>query len=181
MKKSAIAALLNTSDKDNQALLELAARQLLGRGHKIVGVIAESPRRGTDACSAGFLRDIASGERFSIHLEQAPARTKCHLDAGGVKKACAWLVPQIPFSEVVVLSKIGKLEADRQGLWRAFQAAISQGKPLLTTVSPKHLNAWMTLAPEASRLYGETAEIVAWFCKLEEKIQGSAQFRNNTV
>jgi hypothetical protein len=114
-------------------------------------------------CSAGFLRDLASGRRFSIQLDAPPAGSSCHLDATGMEDAGTGLLAQIPDADIVVFSKFGKLEAARQGLWTAFAAAVSAGKPLLTTVSPRHMESWNACAPAALRLDGDAAAIAQWW------------------
>src|SRR3546814_2287181 len=93
--------------------------------------------------------------RYSIQLDTPPAGTACHLDAAGLGDACTGLLAQIAAADVVVVSKFGKLEAMRQGLWPAFAAAVAIGKPLLTTVSHRHVGAWTAFAPAAAWLRSE--------------------------
>jgi len=145
-----------------QALLAEVVARLRGEGVRVVGVLAEdSDAEG--ACSAGWLRDIASGTRFSIQLDAAPAGTTCHMDASGIESACDLLLPQLASADLVLLSKFGKLEAMKQGLWRAFTAAEHAGMPLLTTVSSRHADAWKAWAPAAARVAPDLPAIEEWF------------------
>lgn len=157
-----IALVANRAGQDNQALLARAAAAWCRRGDRVVGVLAEQLDAVEAACSAGFLRDIASDRLFAIHLEAPPTGTTCHLNADGVEAACAQLLAQIPSSDVVVLSKFGKLEANRQGLWAGFAAAFSAAKPVLTTVSAKHVEAWKALAPFATWLEADDLVLGDW-------------------
>jgi len=59
--------------------------------------------------------------------------------------------------------KFGKLETKRAGLASAFEAAITAGKPVLTTVSDGHYDAWRALAPNAISLPADVAAIHAWW------------------
>lgn len=162
VQSNTIAAIGNREGHDSQAILSEAAADLRRAGARIVGVLAEdSDIEG--ACSAAFLRDLASGRRFSIQLDTAPAGTTCHLDAAGINEACAQLLPQMALADVVLLSKFGKTEAMGQGLWAAFSNAIAAGKPLLTTVSPKHAEAWMEFAPDAIWLEPDSRSIEQWW------------------
>ncbi|MBN9071290.1 MAG: DUF2478 domain-containing protein [Rhizobiales bacterium] len=156
-----IAAIANAGGPDAQIVFTEAAATWRKLGLRVAGTIAvhaddEGP------CSAGFLLDIGSGERYAIRLDEAPAGTACHLDAAGMEEACAALLGQIPSADVVVLSKFGKLEAMRLGLWGAFSASLEAGKPLLTSVSPKHLAAWKAFAPEATWVDADPAAIEEW-------------------
>lgn len=160
-RSDAIAVIANREGRNTQALLREAADAWRQAGARVVGVLAED---GDDEgeCSAAFLRDIASGERFSIQLDAAPAGTACHLDTAGIDDACAVLLPQIADADIVVLSKFGKTEAMRRGLWTAFREAVANGKPLLTTVSSKHRDAWTGLAGEAVWLEPDDGSIERW-------------------
>ena len=158
----AVAAIANRPGRDAQGLLSQAVARWRKAGLKVVGVLAEDSRE-EGQCSAAFLRDIASGQRFSIQLDAAPQGTSCHLDAVAVGRACATLLPQIATADIVVLSKFGKTEALGEGLWPAFRGAIEAGTPLLTTVSPKHEAALTAAAPDAVRLEADGGSIDDWW------------------
>lgn len=157
-----IAVIANLDNLNSQALLSEAVNSWRKAGIKVVGVLAEN-NNGETLCSAGFMRDIASGKEFSMQLDVPPTNTTCHLDSTGVENAGTNLLGQIPLADVVVLSKFGKLEAAHGGLWPVFQAAITAGKPLLTTVSPKHNEAWNIVAPAATWLAGDQRSIAQWW------------------
>ena len=159
---SRIAVIANHEGLDSQALLSNVAAEWRASGIKVVGVLAQN-NEVEGECSAGFVRDIASGRLFSIHLDAPPPGKTCHLDAVGMEDAGAGLLAQIPAADVVVFSKFGKLEAMRGGLWPAFAAAVRAGKPLLTTVSSKHLEAWRGFAPEAVWLEGTRSAVERWW------------------
>lgn len=157
-----IAVIARRDGLDSQALLAAAAAEWKLAGAKVAGILAEdSDEEG--ACSAAVLRDIASGRSFPIRLDAAPAGTSCQLDVAGVDEACAGLLPQIALADVVVLSKFGKTETMRRGLWAAFAEAAAAGKPLLTTVSEKHVQAWKAFAPDAIWLEPGSGSIERWW------------------
>jgi nucleoside-triphosphatase THEP1 len=161
-RSNVVAVIANHKEQDSQAILSEAAADLRRAGARVVGVLAEnSDVEGT--CSAAFLRDLASGRRFSIQLDTAPAGTTCHLDTAGIDEACAELLPQMTLADVVVLSKFGKTEAMGRGLRAAFSNAIAAGKPVLTTVSPKHVEAWLAFAPDAAWLEPDSRSIQQWW------------------
>jgi len=159
---SHVAVIANQEGLDAQGLLASAVAAWGESGLKVVGVLAEGDP-GDAACSAGFLRDLASGRKFSIQLDSPPSDARCHLYVGGLENAGANLLAQIPAADVVVLSKFGKSEVAHRGLWPAFQAAVAAGKPLLTTVSSRHDAAWDVFAPDAARLVGDQASIMQWW------------------
>lgn len=148
-----------------QALLAAAVDEWRAAGARVAGVIAEAHDLPDRSCSAGVLRDIGSGDRYAIYLETAPVDTSCHLDAGGVEAACASVVGQIAGCDLVVLSKFGKLEAMRQGLFPAFAAAVAAGRPVVTTVSSRHRDAWRAFAPDAAYLEADGPALAQWWAR----------------
>lgn len=149
-----------------QALLTAAVAEWQAAGLRVAGVIAEAHGLPDRACSAGFLRDIGSGEAYAMFLETSPVGTSCHLDANGVKDACDAVLGQVGRSDVVVLSKFGKLEAGGGGLAPAFAAVIAAGKPVLTTVSDLHRAACHQLAPDALHLPADAKAIRDWWATI---------------
>lgn len=158
-----IAAIVGADSTTTQALLNAIVATWRSSGIKVSGVIAETHGIPDRTCGAGILRDIVSGKPYQIYLEAAPSNTSCHLDASGVEAASAGLLAQMSASDVIVLSKFGKLEAMHQGLASAFAAAMAAGKPVLTSVSPKHRDAWQAFAPQATILAADATALQAWW------------------
>jgi hypothetical protein len=113
---------------------------------RLAGLVAEDHGLADRACSAGFLRNVASGERFSIFQDLGPGSTACHLDGMGALAAANAVLRAIEAGcDLVLLSKFGKLEADGRGLFGAFQAALDAHIPLLTSVSVAFEEPWKRL------------------------------------
>ncbi len=160
---SRVAGIVGVESTQAQSLLTVAVARWRARGAKVVGVLAEAHGIPGRTCGAGFLRDIASNKPYSIYRETVSSSTTCHLDASGVEAACENLQGQIPACDLVVLSKFGKLEAMHQGLADAFTAAMAAGKPILTSISDKHRDAWRAFVPDATLLAADEAALEAWW------------------
>lgn len=161
--KRRIAVVQGVDSESIQRLLAAAVADWCAAGTKVAGVTSETHGLPDRTCSAGVLRDIGSGDQFPIYLGTLPQGTSCHLDAKGVEAACASVIDQIADSDLVVLSKFGKLEAMRQGLFPAFEAAIAAGRPVMTTVSGKHRDAWEAYAPDATYLEASKKALSDWW------------------
>lgn len=159
---NAIATIVGADDPTLQKLFAAAVAKWRSAGLTVTGLLAETHGLADRTCRAGFLRDIASDKTYSIYLENPPSHTSCHLDSTGVEAACRNLIGQIPASDIIILSKFGKLEADHGGLAPAFDAAVAAGKPIITTVSEKHRAAWRQFAPHAIELSADEAALDAW-------------------
>lgn len=171
---SSIATIVGADDPTIQALFAAIAAKWRADGLNVVGLVAETHGLENRVCRAGYLRDVASGKIFSIYVEIPRAETSCHLDADGVDSACGEILEQISASDLVVLSKFGKLEAERCGLARAFDAAITAGKPILTTVSDRHRDAWRGFATDAVYLSPDAAALEQWWEAIKKERDGAA-------
>lgn len=160
---SRIASIVGADSAAVQALFADVVAEWRASGVRIAGVIAETRDLPGRTCAAGVLRSITSGGVFRIYLDEPPQGTSCHLDAKGVGGACAEILDQIAASDLLVLSKFGKLEAAGSGLLPAFEAAITAGKPVLTSVSEKHRAAWRAFAPAAAELPANVAAFRSWW------------------
>jgi hypothetical protein len=161
MRVGQIAAVVSTSRPATEALLAAVVARMRASGAVVVGVLAETPvEAGT--CGAGILRSISSAQPFSIRLSEPSSRTSCLLNAAGVLAAGRDVLDQIADSDLVVLSKFGKLEATSSGLRAAFETAARLAKPIVTSVWDKHRAAWKAFAPCAADLPSDEAALLDW-------------------
>jgi hypothetical protein len=107
-----------------------------------------------------------TGERFSIFHDLGPSTAVCHLDGTGAVAAAEAVRCDIAAgSDLVLLSKFGKLEAAGDGLVHAFEAAIEACVPLLTSVSPALDEAWREFVGRPFVvLPADLVKIDAWLC-----------------
>lgn len=114
------------------ALLSAAATRWAPR-LRIAGMVADGDGVAQGKCSAGSLRSLASGKAFPIFAGEGAG-----LANGKVLDAAALAEAEIAQGcDLVVLNRFARLEADGEGLCRAFTAAIRAGVPLLTSASPQ--------------------------------------------
>ena len=132
---------------------------------RVAGVLAEGHGLADRACSAGYLRSIATGARFAIFQDLGAGSQECHLEGGGALGAAEAVRRDIAAGcDLVLLSKFGKLEASGQGLRGAFAAAIEAHVPLLTSVSRPFEAAWNEFAePLSEFLPAHPAAIDNWW------------------
>lgn len=163
IKATPIATIEGPDRATTQQLLTEAVARWRAAGTRVVGLMEERHGLSDRTCNAGVLRDIVSGKYHSIYLEIPRPGTSCHIDAAGAASAGAAIIEQIDDCDLAVLSKFGKLEAVNGGLIGAFEAAVRAGKPILTTVSSLHREAWHAFAPTATRLPAEAVALEAWW------------------
>ena len=69
-------------------------------------------------------------------------------------------------SSAKIAAVVGDDGAAIQQLFGSVVAAFAAGKPVLTTVSAKHRDAWRALAPETTFLSANDATIMMWWQSL---------------
>lgn len=162
MTGNLVAAIVGAESAVIQKLLAEAVSDWRGAGVKVCGLVEEAHGLTGRSCNSGLLRNLETGNVFAMYLDEPPAHTSCHLDELGLVDACASVVDRIATSDVVVLSKFGKVEAVGSGLFEAFEIAVRLGKPLLTSVAPRHHYAWQRFAPQAVFIRPDRASVEAW-------------------
>lgn len=131
---------------------------------RIAGVIEESHGLADRKCSAGYLRNIRTGELYPIFQDLGSGAEACHLDGQGALSAAGMIEHDIAAGcDLVLFSKFGKLETAGGGLREAFTTAMAASVPILTSVSPAFEADWRGFAaPLFVMLPPDVEEIEAW-------------------
>jgi hypothetical protein len=141
-----VAVVRGAPSSEIQALFRAFAGRIAPTAN-LAGLIEDGEASADPACGAGQLRSLRDASRYPIFQDLGPAATACRLDASGVISACEAVRRDIEAGcDLLILSKFGKLEAERSGLMSAFAAAIDANVPILTSVSPKFDEAWSRFA-----------------------------------
>jgi nucleoside-triphosphatase THEP1 len=173
---SRIAGVKGADSASVQALFQRMIEHWRTTGVRVVGLIEKTHGLPGRTCNAGVLRDIATGSPYPIFRAAVSRSDACHIDVAGAEIASKAVQAQIGTCDLVILSKFGKLEAARHGLIGAFEAAIKQERPVLTSVSDRHLQAWYKFAPDASVLEASPDALAQWWILMgATHCQGQAQ------
>ena len=160
-----IAALQGAPSAQIQRFMADFAARLARSGFKVGGVVEIAEAAPTGACGRLRLRDLSTGELFSISQNLGPGSEACNLDGRGLAAACVAVERALASGlDLVIVSKFGKQEAARSGLYDAFQIAAASRTPLLTAVSPAMAEAWGAFAGSASQyVRADTPAVEDWW------------------
>ena len=137
------------------------ARRRRNEGFRVAGLIEVQIGPEGPGCTGQAMLDLTSGRLYPIAQELGPCAIACHLDSSSVADACAGVMGAISQGcDLVVLSKFGKLEADRSGLLDAFGLAISEELPVLTAVAPAFTARWEAFAAPLAAFAVPDAELL---------------------
>jgi hypothetical protein len=159
-----IGAVQGAASSRIQALFQEFAASLRP-GLRIAGLVEEPAPANAGGAGTSQLRSLADGRIYPIFQELGPSSTACGLDAESVVTACEAVRRDLGAGcDLLVLSKFGKLEAERTGLADAFAAGVATQTPILTSVSPKYELPWRAFAaPLFVTLPADLAAIRRWW------------------
>lgn len=110
---------------------------------RVVGMLEDGHGPKFKARNVGVLRSIVDGRSFPIFQNLGPGSIGCSIDPEGPATAGHAVCCDLKTGcDLLVLSKFGKLETDRQGLTSAFIAGLEAGVPILTSVAPQYAEQW---------------------------------------
>lgn len=126
--------------------MEGFARILQGQGYHIRGLIQRnSPTPASCACTMTLV-DLEHGEEFRISQDLGTGSTCCRVDTQAVTEATSVLRRAMTSeTDLLIVNKFGKLEAQGRGMIDEMLAAVSCGIPLLTSVESPLLAHWREL------------------------------------
>jgi len=128
---------------DVNRLLRVTADQLRARGIAIAGVVQHNlaPEKGCDAHMN--LVDLRTGSTVAISQDLGPHARGCRLDQSRLLEAAGTIGAAIEAgSDLIIINRFGRAEAQGEGLLSSIAEAIVAGVPVLTTVRRPYLNAW---------------------------------------
>lgn len=145
-------------------LLRRVADRLRADRIGLAGALQENVGGIPGQCSAMTLVDLTSHGRFLISQDLGLQSEGCRLDARGLSEIGALL--DRPFdhrTELLMLNRFGKAEAEGGGLRSVFARAIDVGIPVLTAVRPPYLEAWAQFhGGLAADLPADLNRVLAW-------------------
>jgi hypothetical protein len=164
---TSFAAVALPPDTDAGDWLAPVIAGLQAAGHRVGGVNTVT----VDApAGAGrrpmFLRDLLNGERIKISLDLSPGASGCALDTGQLALAGQAIYRAIEAGvALIVVNKFGAQEATGAGLRDELLAAAAAGVPVLTSVKPELVTAWLDFVGELGQLLPARRESVENWCR----------------
>lgn len=157
------AAIVHDRSAVTDALLAEAAARQQRDGRRVHGLLMLRNDGGGDCSAEMVLRDIRTGDDYLVSQPTGRDSTACRANPQGFARASAVLrdaLAQAP--DLVIVNRFGQLEADGGGFRAELLELMAAGVPLLTSVSPRHLEAWQRFTGGAATLPAERQAIDAW-------------------
>jgi nucleoside-triphosphatase THEP1 len=145
-------------------LLAAVAERLRADGFPVAGVVQVNTLFDPARPCHMDLMVLSRGETIRISQNLGPLARGCRLDPSGLETAVGHVERALEAApRLLIVNKFGKVEAEGRGFRPVIGAALAQGVPVLTSVSPGNLAAFEAFAEGlAEPLPADEAAILDW-------------------
>jgi len=150
---------------EGDRFLAAVAAEVTARGIKVAGAVQLNLENDPGRRCHMDLSLIGQDHRVRISQERGPLSTGCRLDPQGLVDAVHHVEAALKARAVdlVIINKFGARECEGGGFRAVIGQALTEGIPVLTTVSPGHLDGFLAFAEGfAAEIAAEPRLVVDW-------------------
>jgi nucleoside-triphosphatase THEP1 len=141
--KMKVGVIVRPPDGRQPASMEGFARILQGQGYLVRGLVQRNSAPPGECAADMTLVDLDSGREIPISQDLGSGSNGCRVDTQRLAEASALLRAAMEEeTDLLVVNKFGKLEAQGEGLMDEILAAVSMGIPVLTSVETALIERW---------------------------------------
>jgi nucleoside-triphosphatase THEP1 len=138
-----LAAVVYRPADDVDSLLARFADGLIGKGHRLGGVVQRNTKDDRGQRERMEVIDLMTGRAVRICQFLGDGAAACRLNPAGLAEAATAVTRAVAADvELVIVNKFSKQEASGHGLRAEIADAVMAGFPLLTAVSDNCYEAW---------------------------------------
>lgn len=148
---------------ETDMLLTRVAETLMGRGSHVAGLVQYNTDCGSGKCDMD-VRVLPDGPMVRISQSLGPEARGCRLDAGALEMAVGEIQAAMARdTQIVILNKFGKHEAEGRGLRVVIAEAMERGIPVICGVNGLNREAFNSFTGGiAEELPAEEGAVTAW-------------------
>ena len=145
------------------ALIAAVANQLQTDGMRLAGTVQSNIERPDRRKCDMDLMILPLGPVVRISEDRGDLARGCTLDSGALEQSVAEVLQRLSGSDMLIVNKFGKREAEGKGLVPVIGDAVDLGIPILVGVNGLNLAAFLSFAgEEATALPTDVASVVHW-------------------
>ena len=149
---------------DTDLLLQDVARDLAAQGHSVCGTVQINTERDADGPCDMDVQVLPNGPVLRISQSLGRDAKGCRLDPEALETAVAMVAANLQNgSDLLIVNKFGKHEANGRGFRTVIADAIAQGVPVLVGVNALNADSFKSFAgPDAVQLSPDGPAITDW-------------------
>lgn len=145
-------------------LLVDVVERLEVQGIALAGTVQTNVHRDDRLLCDMDLRLLPDGPMIRISIDRGPEARGCRLDAGVLDQSALWVSDTLSKSELLIVNKFGKQEAEGKGLSGVIADALERGLPVLVGVNGLNLPAFLAFADGMAVKLAPDADSIAEWC-----------------
>lgn len=144
-------------------LLTVVADTLLAEGRAVAGLVQYNTDCGDGKCDMD-VKVLPDGPMVRISQSLGPQARGCRLDAGALETAVGEIQAAMAGdTQIVILNKFGKHEAEGRGLRVVIAEAMERGIPVICGVNGLNREAFVDFTGGlAEEMTGDAASVLSW-------------------
>lgn len=153
---------------ERDRLMAELADSLIAEGVRVVGAVQRNLERPGEAHCDMELRVLGGAGPWRISQRLGPMAQGCRLDPEGLEGAAGEVAAALaadPPAELVIVNKFGKQELDGRGFRPVIAAALLRDMPVLTSVNPRTLPAFLAFADGLAEPVAPEPEALLHWCR----------------
>lgn len=148
----------------NDRFLADVATRLQARGLRLAGTVQSNVERpDRKKCDMDIIV-LPDGPVLRISEDRGDLARGCRLDAGVLEEAVAGVARSLPGSDLLIVNKFGKQEAEGRGMAPLIAEALEQGIPVLLGVNGLNLSAFQSFAGGFEMALADEPDLVLNWC-----------------
>ncbi|MEZ5644146.1 MAG: DUF2478 domain-containing protein [Burkholderiaceae bacterium] len=172
------AAIEDDGSCDVDALLAEVAERLGRAGRRVGGLLMTYPQGRATCAGEMVLVDIETRETYLVSQPLGSGSSGCRADPQGFARASVVLrrlVGRAP--DLVICNRFGRLEVEGGGFRAEMLDLMASDVPVLTVVSSRFRDDWLSFTGDAALLRPDIAVVDAWLwrCLAESVPDGAVQ------
>ena len=160
------AAILDDGSGSADALLASIASSQRRAGRRVRGLLMTHPVGAQNCAAAMVLVDLETREEYLVSQPLGQDSQACRADPQGFARASVVLRRAADEqADLVISNRFGGLEAGGGGFCSELLELMSRDVPVLTVVSPRHVEAWQEFTGGATVMQPRAEAIDRWLAQ----------------
>lgn len=142
------------------------AAELKAQNVRLAGTVQWNRAAQAGPCADMIMEDLHSGRHISVTENRGAMAMGCRLDSRALEDVAGLTRASIgEDTDLVIINKFSKSEADGGGLRQAIEAAVTAGVPVLVALNTTHRDAWDAFTGGCSHWLAADPQAIRTWCR----------------
>lgn len=147
-------------------MLSGLAAELKAQNVRLAGTVQWNQDPAAGPCADMVMEDLHTGRHISVTENRGALAKGCRLDSRALEDVAGLTCASIGTdTDLVIINKFSKSEAEGRGLRQAIEAAVTSGVPVLVALNATHRAAWDEFTGGCSNWLSPDPQAIRSWCR----------------